>query len=148
MYTIDASVHVSALNLAEADSAASREFLALLQRYRVPLFCPTLLLVEVAAAVARVFDDSRRALALAAALRGIPTQTLVPLDDVLADRATDLAARARLRGADAVYAAVAQRYGTTLVTLDRQQLDRLSPVVRTARPTEALDEMRRKYLNQ
>ena len=91
--------------------------------------------------MARVFDDADRAVALAAALRGLPNQTLVPLDEALADRAAGLVARARLRGADAVYAAMAQQYGTTLVTLDRQQLGRLPPVVRTARPADVLDEM-------
>jgi predicted nucleic acid-binding protein len=138
MYTIDASVHVSALNPAEADSNSSREFLALVQREHVPLFCPTLLLVEVAAAVARALGDTRRAAALAAAVRGWPNQTLVPLDEPLAGRAASLAATALLRGADAVYAAVAQQYDTTLVTLDRQQLERLPPEVKTARPAELL----------
>ncbi len=141
MYTIDASVHVSALNPAEADSATSQAFLALVRQQRVPLFCPTLLLVEVAAAVARAFDDTDRAVALAEALRGLPNQTLVPLDESLADRAVALAATARLRGADAVYAAVAQQYGTTLITLDRQQLDRLPPLVSTARPADVLSEV-------
>ncbi len=141
MYTIDASVHVSALNPAEADSATSRAFLALVRQQRLPLFCPTLLLVEVAAAVVRAFDDAERAVALAAALRGLPNQTLVLLDEALADRAVALAASARLRGADAIYAAVAQQYGATLVTLDRQQLDRLPPLVITACPTDVLSEM-------
>ena len=140
MYTIDASVHLSALNPAETHSAASQAFLELVQQQAVPLFCPTLLLVEVAAAVARVFGDAERAVALVTALRGLPNQTLVPLDDALANLAARLAAVARLRGADAVYAAVAQHYSTTLVTLDRQQLDRLPPDVRTARPAEALNE--------
>jgi predicted nucleic acid-binding protein len=141
MYTIDASVHLSALNPAEADSITSQAFLALVRRQQVPLFCPTLLLVEVAAVVARALDDTDRAVALAAALRGLPNQTLVPLDEALADRAVDLAARARLRGADAVYAAVAQQHGATLVTLDHQQLDQLPPEVRTACPADVLDEM-------
>ena len=141
MYTIDASVHVSALNPAEADSATSQAFLALVRQQRVPLFCPTLLLVEVAAAVARAFDDTDRAVTLAAALRGLPNQTLVPLDEALADRAAALAATARLRGADAVYAAVAQQHGATLITLDRQQLDRLPPLVSTACPADVLSEM-------
>jgi predicted nucleic acid-binding protein len=132
MYTIDASVHVSALNPVEADSATSQAFLALVQQHWVPLFCPTLLLVEVAAAVARALDDADRAVALATALRGLPNQTRVPLDEALVDRAVNLAAMARLRGADAIYGAVAQEYGTTLITLDRQQLDRLSPLVSTA----------------
>lgn len=141
MYTVDASVHVSALNPAEVDSATSQTFLARVREHRLPLFCPTLLLVEVAAAVARVFDDAERALALAEALRGLPNQALVPLDEDLAGRAAGLIARVRLRGADAVYAAVAQQYGTTLVTLDRQQLDQLSPVVRTACPADVLGEI-------
>ena len=138
MYTVDASVHVSALNPTEAGSADSRAFLAQVQRQRVPLFCPTLLLVEVAAAIARVLDDAGRAVALAMELRGWPNQTLVSLDEPLADRAVGLAATARLRGADAVYAAVAQQYGTVLVTLDRQQLERLPPVVKAARPADVL----------
>ena len=45
----------------------------------------------------------------------------------------------------AVYAAVAQRYGTTLVTLDRQQLERLPPTVPTTRPTDALREAQARY---
>jgi len=138
MYTIDASVHISALNPTEAGSADSRAFLAQVQRQRVPLFCPTLLLVEVAAAIARVIDDAGRAVALATELRGWSNQTLVSLDESLADRAADLAATARLRGADAVYAAVAQQYGTVLVTLDRQQLERLPSVVKTARPADVV----------
>jgi predicted nucleic acid-binding protein len=140
MYTIDASVHVSAVNPTEADSADSQAFLAWIRQHRRPMFCPTLLLIEVAAAVARAIDDSERAIALATTLRGWSGQTLVALDEALSDRAVQLAATVRLRGADAVYAAVAQQYGTILVTLDRQQLERLSPIVRTLRPAEALAE--------
>lgn len=138
MYTVDASVHVSALNPAEADSADSRAFLTRIRQEHIPLFSPTLLLVEVAAAVARALGDEERAVKLVEALRGWSNQVLVPLDEALADQAVTLAATAQLRGADAVYAAVAQQYGTMLVTLDRQQLERLSPVVETARPSDVL----------
>ena len=140
MYTIDASVHVSALNQAEVDSQASRAFLTMVQQEQIPLFCPTLLLVEVAAAVAGAVGDAWRAAALAASLRGWSNQLLVPLDEILAEQAAVLAATARLRGADAVYAAVAQHYGATLVTLDRRQLERLSPVLRTARPADIISQ--------
>lgn len=60
---------------------------------------------------------------------------------MLVDRAIYLAATARLRGADAVYAAVAERYHTTLITLDRQQLERLAPIVRVLCPADALLEL-------
>jgi predicted nucleic acid-binding protein len=73
--------------------------------------------------------------------RGWPNQSLVPLDSAVARRAIDLAARLRLRGAGAVYAAVAQQYGTTLITVDRQQLERLPPEVRVARPADLLGEV-------
>jgi predicted nucleic acid-binding protein len=84
--------------------------------------------------------DTVQAMALAALVRDWPNQTLVPLDGALMDRATDLAASSRLRGADAVYAAVAQQFGTTLITLDRQQLERLPPEVSTVRPADLLGE--------
>lgn len=140
MYTIDASVHVSALNPAEAESITSLAFLTLVQQRRYPLFSPTLLPVEVAAAVARALNDAERATALATALQDWPNQTFIPLDEALMDRAINLAASTRLRGADAVYAAVADQYNTILVTLDQQQLQRLPPVIRVIRPADALDE--------
>ncbi len=127
MYTLDASVHVSALNPYEPESGASQALLRLLHQRQIPLFCPTLLPVEVAAAIARRMDDPHRAVALAALIRSWPHQTLLPLDGALADCAIALAAGLRLRGADAVYAAVAQQAGSTLITLDRQQLERLRP---------------------
>jgi len=47
------------------------------------------------------------------------------LDGSIADLSVDIAANNRLRGSDAVYAAVALRFGTELITLDKEQLDRL-----------------------
>lgn len=139
MFTVDASVHVNSLNPAEAGSPESQVFLErVYQRPRI-VCSPTLLLVEIAAAVARVLGDAERGLALARAVRGLPGQMWVPLDDVLADEAARLATAYRLRGADAVYAAVAQRYGAILVTRDRQQMERLRPVLPVLTPEEALE---------
>jgi predicted nucleic acid-binding protein len=88
-------------------------------------------------------DDAGWAVALAALVRGWPNQTLVPLGGAVVDRATELATSARLRGAEAVYAAVARQVGFPLITLDRQQLERLPPEVRTARPAGVLGEFAR-----
>ena len=143
MYTIDASVHINAINPNEAGSSTSQSFLTTLGQSGLPLFCPTLLLVEVSATVARSWDSTRQAIAVATALRRWPNQTLVALDEGLAERAIHLAATVRLRGADAVYAAVAEYYGTTLITLDQQQLERLPPIVRVLRPADVLRELAR-----
>lgn len=145
MFTIDASVHISSLSPAEEGSPESQAFLEHIHGYPWPVFSPTLLLVEVAAAIARVFDDAEQSLAIARAIRGLPGQVWIPLDETLAEEAIQLAAQCRVRGADAVYGAVARRYGATLVTWDQQQLKRLRPTLPTLTPVEALSRLREQH---
>ncbi|MFZ5819813.1 MAG: type II toxin-antitoxin system VapC family toxin [Chloroflexota bacterium] len=137
-YTVDASVHINALNAREQGSRESQAFLARVEDERLEVICPTLLVAEAAAALSRALGDPEQGLAFACAIRDLPNLALVPLDEPLADLAAELAARHRLRGADAVYAAVAQRHGALLVTNDRQQLERLEGILPVARPGQAL----------
>lgn len=139
MFTVDASVFFNALNPAEEGSSESEMFLERVFQRPWSVFSPTLLLVEMAAAFSRVFDDAGRGLAMAQAARDLPGQIWVPLEKSLAGEAARLGAEHRLRGADAVYAAVAYRCGATLVTRDRQQLERLRPTLLVLTPTEALE---------
>ncbi len=67
-----------------------------------------------------------------------PTLRLIFLSRALALAAANLAALHRLRGADAVYAAVAQQYGTTLISLDGEHLRRLAGIVPVLTPADAL----------
>ena len=76
-----------------------------------PVIVPTLLLPEIASAAARASDDSTGALQYANATAALPHLTLVSLTPTTARQAAELAANHRLRGADAVYLAVARRYG-------------------------------------
>lgn len=138
MYTLDASVHINALNAAEPGSAASQACLQQLIARREAIFSPTLLLVELAAAAARALDDAALALELMQAVRGLPGQVWISLDDELAAEAARLGAEARLRGADAIYAAVARRYGATLITRDRQQLEQLGDWVPVMTPEDVV----------
>jgi predicted nucleic acid-binding protein len=139
-YTIDASILTNALNSREQGSQESQKFLARVEQENCEIICPTLLIPEVAAALSRALGDHKKGMAFAMAVRDLPNLTLVSLDDSLAVAAAELAARHRLRGADAVYAAVAKQYQTTLVTNDRQQLERLSGVLPVKRPVQALAE--------
>ena len=141
MFTIDASVHLNALNAGEEGNSESRTLLERIHGRPWPVHSPTLLAVEIAGAVARVLDDADQAILLMTALRRLPGQVWVSLDSALAVDAAQLAARHRLKGADAVYAAVARRHGATLITRDRDQLERLPPVVSTATPGEALGKL-------
>ncbi len=139
-YTVDASVFLSAFNPREPGHEESQRLLALMQDSATPIVVPTLLLPEVAAAVGRGQGDADLARRFSAALSRLPHLVLVSLDMVLAEQSADLAARYRLRGSDAVYAAVALRFGSTLVTLDKQQRERVVDAVAARWPREALEE--------
>lgn len=141
LYTIDASVFLNAFNPREEGHEASREVLRRLQAQGAPLVCPTLLLPEVAGAIRRGREDAGLAREFAATLRRLPHLILVPLDDLLAVQAAQLAADHGLRGSDAVYGAVALRFGSVLVTLDREQRARLGAVLPTHSPAEVLEEV-------
>ena len=86
------------------------------------------------ASIARKKRDAKLALELTKELRNFSGLTLVMLDENLADFASEVAANNRLRGSDAVYAAVVLRFGTELVTLDKEQLDRLPKVLSIRSP--------------
>ncbi|MBN1628847.1 MAG: PIN domain-containing protein [Thermoleophilia bacterium] len=68
----------------------------------------------------------------------LPNVNLVPIDRRPATEAANLAAECGMRGADAVYVAVARLFDTMLVTLDRQQRERCPSTVRAVGPAEAL----------
>lgn len=140
-YTIDASVFINAFNPAETGHADSRQLLSRLRRQAAPLIVPTLVLPEVAAAIRRGQGDEQLARRFAAALSRLSHLLLVPLDTQLAHQSSDVAAQHSLRGSDAVYAAVALRFGSTLITLDQEQHQRVATVLTTRTPAEALAEI-------
>jgi len=140
-YTIDASVFVNAFNVGEVGHDQSLEFVSAARARGASVVVPTLLFPEVCAAVARGRDDSAVAQALASDLANLAIVLAIPVDRLLASEASGIAATHRLRGSDAVYAAVALRFGCVLVTRDREQRERLAGILRVQTPTEALAEL-------
>ncbi len=138
LYTVDASVFLNAFNPYEDGHQASRNLLARLQENAVPVVVPTLLLPEIAAAVSRGREDADLARRFATNVGRLPHLVLVPVDQTLAAQALDVAAQHRLRGSDAVYTAVALRFGSILVTRDREQQRRVAAVIDTQSPEDAL----------
>ena len=132
--TVDASVFVNALSPDENRSDKSAEFISRMKQEDVVFIQPTLFIPEVVASIARKQDSTNIGLEILQELKKIPKLTLVGLDDDFADFASEVAANNRLRGSDAVYAAVALRFGTELVTLDKEQLDRLPKVLSVRSP--------------
>ena len=112
---IDASVLVSWFHRADPFHQASRAWLRQHLLAGGQLYAPWLLQSEVAGALTRRTGDDAR----------------------LGQHAADLAVALRLRGADAVYVAVADQFQIPLVTWDREQRERGGQRIATRRPDNA-----------
>lgn len=131
---VDASIWVSSELDWELDYRISLDWLRRQARRHVPLIVPALALTEVAAAVARATGNPARGWEAVGAMRAIATFQMVSLNDLLMERATDVAARFRIRGADAVYVALADLRGLPLVTWDRETHERAARLITVLRP--------------
>ena len=132
--TVDASVFVSAFTPTEPAHQASKSFMLTVREQSIPIIVPILVLPEISAALSRGQGKAELGLAFVKELRNFPNTTFIDVDDSVATLAVDIAATNRLRGSDAVYAAVALRFGTELITLDKEQLDRLPKVLSVRTP--------------
>lgn len=115
---------MSRLLAEDANHTSSRRWLERHLTAGGQVVAPILLLAEVGGAPARRSDDP------AVGQRGVrdivqlPGVRLVNLRQQLGARAAQLATDLRLRGADAVYVAVAESLNLPLITWDREQLAR------------------------
>lgn len=120
----------------DVNHAASRAWIEHYLDGRGPIMEPTLLLAEVAGAISRRTGSAvlgRQALTDLLRLRPL---RLLPLDAALARSAAQLAADLHLHGSDAIYVATAQRLSVPLVTWDREQRERTTPVIVTRTPDQ------------
>jgi predicted nucleic acid-binding protein len=143
MFTIDTSVWINADSPAETNHASSRAFVDRIYSEKISVIVPTLLRVEIAGTIARMTDDTVRAKAFADALSKLSFVQWISLDERISERALEMAADQRSRGADAVYAAVALEYGCKLVSLDNEHLKRLTKVLDVMTPHESLAQLNR-----
>lgn len=132
--TIDASVFVSSFTPNEPAHQVSKVFMLNVREKSIPIILPVLLLPEISAAISRGQDKPELGMAFVQELKKIPNTTFIDVDDSLAMLASEIAAKHRLRGSDSVYAAVALRFGTELITLDKEQLSRLPKVLTVKTP--------------
>jgi predicted nucleic acid-binding protein len=142
-YTVDASVFVSAARDDEENHRTSLRFLRMLEARGAAVVCPTLVIPECSAAIARPTGDPELAAELVNLIVTFPGLQLVPLSAELATAASKMACQHRLRGADAVYAAVAADVQSILVTWDHEMLERCPSAIRTITPGQALRMRRR-----
>jgi predicted nucleic acid-binding protein len=137
-FTIDASVFVSAARPSEELYHMSYMFLQ--KAKGEVIFCPTLVLSECGAAIARPTGDALISRKLVSLVKNFPGMIQVPLSLSLAIRSAEIAIENRLRGADAVYVAVAEYFDAILISWDEEMLRRSPDLLLTMTPDQWLDK--------
>ena len=136
--TIDASVLVRAANQSETGHQECADVVVAAGSSWVMVVQPTFVIAEVAGALGRRRLPAPGIAAVLDRMRRLSTVTMIPLDEALAEEAAELAVTTQLRGGDAIYVAVARRYGGTLITVDDEQRLRAQSVVPVMLPAEFL----------
>jgi predicted nucleic acid-binding protein len=137
MIVTDASVWVSHLIAQEVHHAASRRWLTAVVRSGRIIAAPALLLAEVGGAVARRTGDAALGHQAIQHILSTPSLRLVYIDAQLGLLAAELAAGQRLRGADALYVAVAVQLKAPLVSWDNEHLQCAPDLMVASTPIEA-----------
>ena len=134
MIAVDASVWVSGLILQDAFHDISRGWLATQHARDNLLAIPVICLAEVSGVISRVTGYSEEG---ERAIDQIITQSnlrVLPVNHSLGLEAAQLAALLHLRGADAVYVALARRLKIPLATWDQELLQRCGQVISVQQP--------------
>lgn len=141
MYVIDASVHVADIRLHEPHHAEAHALLRRIATEGWTVYLPIIVLPEIASAISRGTDRPALGQRLVIILQRAPHFELIPVGKTLGQLAATLAAKYRIRGCDAIYVALAQQREATLITLDRQQRERVPPHVTARTPAEELERL-------
>jgi predicted nucleic acid-binding protein len=138
-FVIDASVWISYVMPEDEHHASSRQWLRRYLGHGGRLVAPVLLAVEVAGGVARRPRRSDLASQIVHHLINLPLMRWEPLSGSLALSAGRLAIDLRLRGADAVYVAVAEKLGLPLVSWDQEHHTRATQRITVYIPGNSSD---------
>ena len=139
-FVVDASVLIAAALPNEPFHADAKALMRRLMDEGVYLYLPTIAFAEVAAAIARGAGDEQLALAVVAEYNMRPDLRRIAVDLTQADLATEIAAKQRIRGCDAVYVALAYAKQAVLITLDHQQRERTPSSIPARTPAQAFAE--------
>ncbi len=137
MYVVDASVWTSYFMQTEATHSSSRDWITQKADAGIPILGPGHVLAEVSGAVSRRTRREELGRVTSAVIGRLPAFQLIPIDRELADVSASIAASMRIKGADAVYVALALLMNAPLVTWDKEQLTRGAPIIETLSPASA-----------
>ncbi len=137
--TIDASVWVSAFLPGDIHHVQCDQLLEACLAARNQVIVPEIVLLEVAAGVARVLRQDGQGQVAAKKVERFPGIKFLPLQTALLNKSILLATRHFMRAADTLYVATARESKSMLITLDDEMLHRGAAVVSVLTPAKWLE---------
>lgn len=134
MYCIDASVIVNSQLEREPHHNQSKAFLIMVEEKNLRVFLPEIVIPEITSGILRATMDEDFAFQFVNNLRSISNFLFVPVDSKLANLASWIICKTGLKGADAIYIALAFNYNLELISLDNDQLEKGKKLIRVQRP--------------
>lgn len=131
---VDASVWVSLFVGSDAHHDAATAWFEKTVAGGAAVVAPSIVLSEIAGAIARRTGHGELGDAAVRLATAVPGLRLVDVDRHVAMHSAGLAASLRLRGADALYVAVADMLSMPLITWDAEQVERTDGVVAAQSP--------------
>lgn len=141
-FTIDASVVVSLARASEETHAASFDFLREVRRRNGNFFCPSLILAECSAAIARQTENPALAERMFSLIGALPNLSLIDIDSDIARRAAEIVISQRLKAADAIYVAVAESQHAVLITWDEELIEHGNGLLDVLTPIAWLEQQK------
>jgi len=122
--TVDASVWIASQDATDACSRQSRAFLMKAVTDGADIHVPAYARVEVACVLARKFRRAAKGQRLAGQVLAAANTQVTTVNEALLASALAVGTTMFLRGADALYAATAELTGSTLVSWDKEHIQR------------------------
>lgn len=140
MFCLDASVIINSQIQTEPHHPYSKRLLEIIEQKDLTLLMPEIVIPEIAAGLARAYVREETILRFLVSLRNISNFIFIAVDSQLSNSAAKMAALHKLKGADSIYLALAEKYILPLVTLDREQKERSPQKIEVLKPAEFLSE--------
>ncbi|HET9659831.1 MAG TPA: type II toxin-antitoxin system VapC family toxin [Thermomicrobiales bacterium] len=139
MIVIDTSAWIAGLMRGDAHHAGTVPFLRLMESRSTQNYVPAHFLAEIAGVLARTGERGEIIEREIGSIEKSGRFHIAPVSVGLGLLAAEIARVAKIRGADAVFVALARGLDFPLITWDRQQRERGSVFCRTMTPVEAMD---------
>jgi predicted nucleic acid-binding protein len=139
MYVIDSSIFLSGFFDHEPYHKESQKCLRYFKENpSVSVFLPEFVIPEIGCVISRIIKKSKLGIEFAKSLRGFVNFKFIPVDRYIADLSLEIGSFLNLKGADAIFVAVAYNFNSTLISSDKEHLEKAKRLIKVIHPKDFL----------